>query len=95
MKLIKTLAVGILLTGTMGVLVANVPSATEVIQVKPQTSASSTEAVVEVEEDVIEKANRELERINNELDAEETRLLEERNAIDARLEQIRETRTSF
>ena len=89
----------------MGVLVSHTyGTKTEVIHnIKPQISATSTEMV---EEDVIEKANRELERINQELDAEETRLLNEQEVLDAqyassseviqkRLEEIRETRTSF
>ena len=51
------------------------------------------EEVVEV--DIVESAKLELERINLELDAEESRLLEERERIDSQLEQILETRTSF
>ena len=65
--------------------------------------ATTTEAV---ERDPIMEAKAELERINAELDAEETRLLEEKAAIEAeaaakldaveqRLEQIRETRVNF
>lgn len=65
--------------------------------------ATTTEPV---ERDPIAEAKAELERINAELDAEETRLLEEKAAIEAeaaakleaveeRLEQIRETRVSF
>ncbi len=48
-----------------------------------------------IEEDTIEKARQELERINAELDAKETELLQERDAIDAELERLRETRVSF
>ena len=62
------------------------------------------EVVQEV--DVIDSANTELERINTELDQEETRLLEKKASnksdfeekqleLENRLEKIRETRTSF
>jgi len=66
------------------------------------------ESVKEVaqEVDVIDSANTELERINTELDQEETRLLEKKASnksdfeekqleLENRLEKIRETRTSF
>jgi len=62
---------------------------------EPQTLATSTSAVVEEELDVIDSASIELERINAELDAEEQKLLQEIDARKARLERIRETRTSF
>jgi low affinity Fe/Cu permease len=63
---------------------------------KELTSEVSTQEEVEViEEDTIEKARQELERINAELDAKETELLQERDAIDAELERLRETRVSF
>ena len=69
---------------------------------EPQISATSTV----VERDVVEAAKIELERINAELDAEETRLLEEKakleaqyktetDSIEMQLSEIRETRTSF
>lgn len=65
--------------------------------VAEQTNATSTvvaeQAVEEI--DVIDAAKAGLEKINTDLDQEETNLLEERAAIDARLERIRETRTSF
>ena len=64
------------------------------------------EDVVEVEVDVIDSAKAELERINFELDEEETRLLDmkaqnqlefdaKQLELENRLETIRETRTSF
>lgn len=53
------------------------------------------EVEVEEELDIIEESQKELERINAELDAEESRLIEERNEIDVRLEKIIETRKSF
>ena len=93
MKLIKTLVVGMLLAGTMGVIVTYIPVDEEVVINQPLISATSTDPVVE--EDVLEKANRELERISRELDEEEARLLQEIADREARLEQIRQTRTSF
>jgi alpha-L-fucosidase len=64
---------------------------------EPQTLATSTSATVEeeVELDVIDSATIELERINQELDAEEQKLLQEIEERKARLERIRETRSSF
>ena len=50
---------------------------------------------IEVEQDAIEKAKQDLERINAELDTEEAKILEERKALDARLEKIREARLGF
>ena len=101
----KTIIIATGLVIVMGVLVHYFDNSGEVIlNEKPQISATSTEVVVE--EDVIEKANRELERINQELDDEESRLLEKQELLDleyasssdiiqSRLEEIRETRTSF
>lgn len=60
------------------------------------SSTSTPETAQEaVQVDVIDEMQRELDRINAELDAEEQRLLEERDNIDARLDRIRETRMSF
>ena len=59
------------------------------------------EAPVEVEplevipEDTIEKARKELERINAELDEEEKRLKAEIAERQARIEKIKETRAGF
>jgi len=72
--------------------------------VKIETEESFEEVVQEV--DVIDSANTELERINTELDQEETRLLEKKASnkadfeekqleLENRLEKIRKTRTSF
>ena len=47
------------------------------------------------EEDVVDQATRELERINTILDEKEKELLEQRGEIDTELERIRETRASF
>ena len=74
--------------------------------VNPKVEKEVVEVQPEQEVDVVEAAKAELERINIELDEEETRLLSEKEAveaqaaaevaeIEARLEQIRETRTSF
>ena len=71
-----------------------------------EREATVVETVVEEETDLLDIAKQELERINSELDAEETRLLEDIKAIEAeaqakivekkaRLEKIRETRGSF
>lgn len=74
--------------------------------VNPKVEKEVVEVQPEVEVDVVEAAKAELDRINIELDEEETRLLSEKEAVEAqaaaevaeiesRLEQIRETRTSF
>ena len=93
----------------MGTLLSN----WEVIENAFDTSVSyqkaetiEVEDVVEVEVDVIDSAKAELERINFELDEEETRLLDmkaqnqlefdaKQLELENRLETIRETRTSF
>lgn len=62
---------------------------TEVVQQKEEPK----EEVKEL--DLIEKAGQELERINAELDTEEAKLLEDKKAIETRLEKLRETRASF
>lgn len=86
----KTLAFAIIIAGGMWLAVMLNP--TEETYERPITE----EVPVVVEEiDIVDKARQDLERINNELDFEETRLLEERAQIDARLEEIRETRVSF
>ena len=59
------------------------------------TSTDSTTIPVVEHRDVVEEARAELERINNELDAEEVRLLEEIQERESRLEDIRATRMSF
>jgi uncharacterized protein HemX len=66
---------------------------------KNQSSEVENEVVevtpTEEELDVIDKAQKELERINQELDIKETELLEQREQIDAELERLRQTRVSF
>jgi phosphopantothenate synthetase len=49
----------------------------------------------EVEVDLIQKAQEELERINQELDAEEQKLLQEIEERKTRIENIHKTRASF
>ena len=74
----------------------------EVVKIDKEESVK--EVIQEV--DVIDSANTELERINTELDQEETRLLEKKASnkadfeekqleLENRLEKIRKTRTSF
>jgi nicotinamide mononucleotide adenylyltransferase len=85
-----------------GVEALNRSNSLEVVKINKEESVK--EVVQEV--DVIDSANTELERINTELDQEETRLLEKKASnkadfeekqleLENRLEKIRETRTSF
>ena len=67
----------------------------DAVVMNERVQVDTPEVVEQMEVDIVESAKLELERINLELDGEEVRLLEERDAIDTRLEQIRETRTSF
>lgn len=93
----KTIVIAVGLVIAMGV-VLQVMNDLNTTEVQWGSTATTTELVKEVlpeEVDVVESARVQLERINTQLDEEETRLLEEKKAIDARLEQIRETRTSF
>jgi len=55
----------------------------------------TVEEVAIVEQDILDKAKADLERINAELDAEEAELLKQREVIDLRLEDLRKTRSSF
>jgi hypothetical protein len=77
----------------------------EVTNTKLDVATTTVEAVEE-EVDMIEAAKAELDRINTELDAEETRLLEAKAAVEAqaaaevaeietKLEAIRDTRSGF
>jgi hypothetical protein len=62
------------------------------------TATSTDEVIIEMpvlEEDVIERAKTELDRINQELDEREQELLEQRQHIDTELDRIRETRLGF
>lgn len=92
MKIIKTAIVGILLVGLMSLVI-------ELFYNKPleviNTDSTATSTVEVLEKDLIDKAREELERINSELDLEEAKLIQEKEAINSRLESIRETRESF
>ena len=78
----------------------------EVVKIDKEVIDKEVVQEVVQEVDVIDSANTELERINTELDQEETRLLEKKASnksdfeekqleLENRLEKIRETRTSF
>ena len=78
----------------------------EVVKIDKEESVKEVVQEVVQEVDVIDSANTELERINTELDQEETRLLEKKASnkadfeekqleLENRLEKIRKTRTSF
>ena len=93
------LVVGVVVAGVEAL---NRSNSLEVVKIDKEEFVK--EVVQEV--DVIDSANTELERINTELDQEETRLLEKKASnksdfeekqleLENRLEKIRETRTSF
>lgn len=86
----KTLLFAACVAAVMFVIVSFYPA--EVIEVH-NPEPVPVEPVEEVDE--IEKAKQELARINAELDAKEAELLEQRNALDAELERVREARVSF
>ena len=100
MKTIVTLGI---VMSVLGAIAFFFPNVTEVTNIREYVEE---EAVEVTPLDIIDKANEELARINAELDGEETRLLEDIKAIEAeaqakvvekkaRLEKIRETRSSF
>ena len=93
------LVVGVVVAGVEAL---NRSNSLEVVKIDKEEFVK--EVVQEV--DVIDSANTELERINTELDQEETRLLEKKAInkadfeekqleLENRLEKIRKTRTSF
>ena len=93
------LVVGVVVAGVEAL---NRSNSLEVVKIDKEEFVK--EVVQEV--DVIDSANTELERINTELDQEETRLLEKKASnkadfeekqleLENRLEKIRKTRTSF
>ena len=88
------IALGALLVVSVGIISGAVQNSNTVTYTAPvmETVATSTPVL---ERDVVEEAKQELERINAELDAEESKLLEEKAEIETRLEEIRDTRTSF
>ena len=65
------------------------------VYVKDESTVEVTEEVVVERLDVISAAEKELQRINTELDAKEQELLKEKADIEAELERLRKTRTSF
>ena len=85
------LGVGVVIVG--GLTLANQPEV--VVHNERVVEEVVDKEVLPTPTDVIEKARLELERINAELDAKEQSLLEERKAIDAELERLRQTRVSF
>ena len=96
MKLNNLIGGGMLI-GVVGIAIYFAITSDSTVEYQNDTATTTVVEMVEETEqvDVVEKANAELERINNELDAEETQLLQEREAIDARLERIQEIRSSF
>lgn len=95
MKTKRKLTLGALLVVFVGI-ISGVSSTSKYVAPEPITTEEvSATSTVTVERDVVEEAQKELERINAELDAEETKLLEELEILENRLEQIRETRVSF
>jgi nicotinamide mononucleotide adenylyltransferase len=89
-----------------GVEALNRSNSLEVVKIDKEESVKEVVQEVVQEVDVIDSANTELERINTELDQEETRLLEKKASnkadfeekqleLENRLEKIRKTRTSF
>lgn len=102
MKFIKTILGGILVVGLMSIAVEQVFNSDVVIE----KDIVEEEIVIEVpaieEESAVEKAQAQLDLANTILDAEESKILEEiakyqswEAEAEAKLEQIRETRTSF
>jgi hypothetical protein len=90
----KTIIFAIALVGVMAVLVQiNQPT---VEYVREETTLEVVEELEVIESvDVITAAQKELERINAELDVKEQELLKEKADIEAELERLRKTRTSF
>ena len=94
----KTIIMTIVVVGVVASLVSYKLNNEPISYVKEHTVEVFKEVEVkeEVKEvDVIEKARLELEKINTDLDSKEKELLEERKAIDAELERLRQTRVSF
>lgn len=90
----KATIIGILVVVMMAVALA-FRNSEPVTYVKEQVEVQEPQPEEIVEEDTIEKARQELERINAELDAEEQKLLDEIKEREVRIEKIRETRMSF
>lgn len=90
MKAIILTVVGI---GFIGGIVLYMPNTTEFVQENTEVEITAQPEVVEV--DVIDDAKAELERINQELDAEEARLDEQIAELQARKARIKEIRLGF
>ena len=95
MKTYAIIGVGLVIALTAGAIWYFESQNEPVEAVGGATLATTTIEQTEESRDVLEEAKRELDRINGELNTEEIKLLEERDAINARLEQIRETRMGF
>jgi molybdenum-dependent DNA-binding transcriptional regulator ModE len=106
MKTKHKFALGALLVVSVGIIGGTLQNSKSIEYERPDVTSTVATTTEVLERDVVSEAQAELERINAELDAEETRLLEEIEAIqlkaqsqvaerEQRLEQIRETRVSF
>ncbi len=84
--------VGVVLVGTIIYGMSQVSYETTVDNVQ---DVQIEEEVIEEPVDVLEEAKQILEEANQKLDIEETQLLEQRDAIDQKLEEIKEIRMSF
>lgn len=96
----------VFIAGVVGLFLLTQSSEYEMVRDMNVVEIEQTEEPAVAERDVVDQAQAELNRINEELDAEETRILEEQATLraeyeaqsaeyEARLERIRETRTSF
>jgi len=105
----KTIIIAVGIVIAMGVIVNNLDDMRSFFDNSIEVTKIDEEVIEEVpaqKVDIIDEAKAELERINLELDEEETRLLDEKSKnqtefdekqleLETKLEQIRETRTSF
>jgi hypothetical protein len=87
---------GVMLIGVVGIAIYFAITSESTVEYQNDVATTTVVEMVEEEElDVVEESRKELERINNELDQEEQKLLEERQALDARLDEINSIRASF
>ena len=91
----KTFLLGVILVGVVVTIAQLVPVDSDSTYVREDTVEVIEAEEPTVEVDTIEEARKDLERINAELDVKEQELLEQKKAIDAELERLRETRVSF
>lgn len=89
----KAIILSLVGLGVIGGIVIYKPATTEDVRESTEVEITAQPEVVEV--DVIDSAKAELERINQELDAEEARLREEIAERQLRIERIKETRQGF